>query len=166
MADTSRWRWSAVLRKRDRAVADRGVEFGLDRVFRYQPEYWRVGLTMVFPNQAALADVDRLNASGSGIYSERPGPGLGAVLGGVVGVRAVLDDAGALASEHAAAQHRRTGVQRLTRPTETPDMARVTRPTLALRRLVAVRGQSPRSRRRGRRAPATGHGFDGTLRLG
>jgi hypothetical protein len=50
----------------------------------YQPQYWRVGLTMVFPDQAALADLDRLNTSDSGIYYERRGPERDAVLAEVL----------------------------------------------------------------------------------
>jgi len=42
----------------------------------YQPEYWQVSLDMVFPDQPALADLDRLNTSDSGFYFERPGPGM------------------------------------------------------------------------------------------
>lgn len=42
----------------------------------YQPEYWRVSLDMVFPDQPALADLDQLNTQDSGIYYERPGPAM------------------------------------------------------------------------------------------
>jgi hypothetical protein len=42
----------------------------------YQPEYWQVNLVMVFPDQPALADLDRLNTHNSGFYFERPGAGM------------------------------------------------------------------------------------------
>ncbi|MET7963173.1 hypothetical protein [Micromonospora zamorensis] len=42
----------------------------------YQPEYWRLSLDMVFPDQPTLADLDQLNAQDSGVYYERPGPGM------------------------------------------------------------------------------------------
>lgn len=40
----------------------------------YQPEYWQVGLDMVFAESPDLADLDTLNTQDSGIYYERPGP--------------------------------------------------------------------------------------------
>lgn len=39
----------------------------------YEPESWRVDLTMVFADAPALADVAALNTQDSGIYYERPG---------------------------------------------------------------------------------------------
>ncbi|MEV0644649.1 hypothetical protein AB0I28_05255 [Phytomonospora sp. NPDC050363] len=42
----------------------------------YQPEYWRVGLEMVFAEHPGLADVGGLKTQDSGVYYERPGPAM------------------------------------------------------------------------------------------
>jgi hypothetical protein len=42
----------------------------------YQPKYWQVSLVMVFPDQPALADLDRLNTQDSGFYFQSPRAGM------------------------------------------------------------------------------------------
>jgi hypothetical protein len=40
----------------------------------YQPEYWQVGLDLVFADAPALADLDRLNVQDTGFDFSPPGP--------------------------------------------------------------------------------------------